>query len=92
MQLLNHTRHSETRMQQRCITDAVIDLIIDYGTTDRHRGADITFINKHARHRLLKEMPASRKVIEKALKGYIVEDGGTVITVGVKTKHFKRGL
>lgn len=78
-------------MQQRSINNDVIEIILDYGTTDRRKGADVTFIQKHARHRLLRDMPAKPDVVEKALKSYVVENDGTLITVGIKTKHFKRG-
>ena len=52
MKYLNQTKHFEKRVQQRSISETVINLVIRYGITKRHNGADITFLDKKGRGQL----------------------------------------
>lgn len=76
------TRHAEVRMQQRGISMAAVDALLSFGYQRRHRGADVYFLDKRARTRLVNELGRTRYgKLEKALDSYlVVSDDGDVIT------------
>lgn len=90
MNRINSTKHCRDRMQQRSITGEVIEILVRFGTTTHHAGAEITFLDKHARKKAPKTWNIDNKVFEKASKAYLVEKDGKILTVAFKTKHFKR--
>ena len=68
MKYLNQTKHFETRVQQRSISETVINLVIRYGITKRHDGADVTFLDKKGRERLRKSWCNNPKDLERAAR------------------------
>ena len=90
MKYLNQTKHFETRVQQRSISETVINLVIRYGITKRHNGADVTFLDKKGRERLRKSWCNNPKDLERAAKVHLVEVDGAFVTAFYKTKHMKR--
>ena len=48
-----HTKHSETRSQQRCIPNFVIDLLRKFGAKQHdERGGIIRYFDKHSRNQI----------------------------------------
>lgn len=90
MKYSNQTRHFVTRTQQRCIPENVVNLVIRYGVTKRHKGADVTFLDKKGREKLKKSWSNNPKDLERAQKLHLVEIDGTFVTAFYKTKHMKR--
>ena len=84
------TTHAATRMQQRAIPEAAIEMLLDYGTTKRAKGADRFFFDRAARQRLQRDLSeqAVRK-IARFLDAYaLVSDDGAIITAAWRTGRF----
>mgnify|MGYP006162705877 CR=1 FL=1 len=84
------THHLNVRGQQRGITQEMINILVTYGSTHRHAGADITCFDKGSWKSVTKECPCSRQMLERLRKCYLVEIDGHPITVGHRCKRFKR--
>jgi hypothetical protein len=86
------TDHARARMQQRGISAAAIDLLLDYGRTSHdHHGAEIVFFDKAARARLAKQDPAASREAARLARTYlIVASDGAVITVGHRYRRIPR--
>jgi hypothetical protein len=73
------TDHARVRLQQRGITEPVLECLLTYGSTVHdHRGGELVFFDHHARDRLRRTKGAEVfKKIEPKLDTYavIVEDG-----------------
>lgn len=85
------THHAEARMQQRGISHQAVDALMAYGEYRRHRGAEVCYLTKQSRSRMLKDMgkPAFMK-LEKALDTYVVvSDEGAIITAGHRYHRLK---
>ena len=87
------TRHARTRMQQRGIPAATLDVLLDFGSAKPAGGGrDIVFFDKKARRRLARANELAAAEAERVFKSYaIVESDGTVITVGHRTRRIPRG-
>lgn len=85
------THHAEARMQQRSISHNAVDALMDYGEYRRRRGADICYLTKQSRHRLLKDLGRSDFIkLEKALDAYlVVSDDGCIVTAGHRHHRLK---
>ena len=86
------TQHAEVRMGQRSISPLIVDWLLDYGATkhDKH-GAEVMYFDKISRRKLTKAV--GKPVVgqlAKQLSAYIVVGDNCVITVGHRTKRFKR--
>ena len=86
------TRHAKTRGQQRGINEEIINLLLIHGVTHRHAGADVTCFDKDSWSAVLEKRPCSSQVLERLRKCYLVEKNGYLITVGHRTKKFKRDV
>ena len=87
------TDHARTRMQQRGISAAALEALLDFGRV-RHLhedGCEIVFFDKAARARLFQESPTAAKQAERLTKAYAIlaSDGG-VITVGHRYRRLPR--
>ena len=83
------TQHAQQRRQQRSISYQAIDLLIEYGAVDYHRGAEIYSFDKRGWEKLCNDQVCSTQVLDKLKKCYAVLADGQVITVGHKHCHFK---
>jgi hypothetical protein len=86
------TRHADTRLQQRGLPRAVIEWLQQFGAEehDKH-GAVIRYFDKAARRRL--ERALGRAVVRRMsgfLDAYLVENGGSVVTIGHRTQRLRR--
>lgn len=90
MQLSNH---AVAQMQQRAISESMIDYLIEWGRkTYDHKGAVIRYFDKASRTQLFKQIGEERaKQLEHQLDAYVVvSTGGQVITVGHRYKRINR--
>jgi hypothetical protein len=77
------THHAQARLRQRAIPEAVIDLLIDYGTPLKTwGGAQKLFFDKSARKTVWKRHAEVLAGKEKCLNCYVVVADDCVITAG----------
>ena len=85
-----YSQHATTRMQQRGISYQAVELLLAYGRSSYHRGREVLFFDRQARRALWNSAELDGNQWERISRNYLVLDGGTVLTVGHKTCHFKR--
>jgi len=87
------TRHAAVRLQQRAVPPFVTSLLLEFGATMRHEGADVVYLDKRAKRRLREALGGNRGlvVVDRWLNTYVVigDDGG-VITVGRRNRRLRR--
>ena len=86
------TRHAQSRMQQRGISAASLDALLEFGRV-RHAGGgrDIVFFDKNAHARLVRAGVLPGPEADRACKSYaILESDGAVITVGHRYRRITR--
>ena len=79
------TEHARARMQQRGISPAALELLLDYGREQHdHRGCRIVRFDKRSRRRVLQEIgPDAFRRVERWLDAYaVVAEDDAVVTVG----------
>ena len=82
--------HARARMQQRGISDTVLERLIEFGEARHdHRGAEILYFGHAARRRLAQRLDRNAwKAIERHLRAYAVIAGtGEIITVGHRSRR-----
>ena len=82
--------HARACMQQRGISESVLERLIEFGETQHdHRGAEILFFDKAARRRLAAQLDTrALKSMERQMRAYAVLAGnGEVVTVGHRVKR-----
>jgi hypothetical protein len=86
------TQHARARMQQRGISAATIEALLDFGREVHvDRGCDLVFFDKRARARLAQANPAVAAEAERICNSYaILGSDGTVITVGHRYRRIPR--
>lgn len=86
------TQHARARMQQRGISAATLDALLDFGRTARAGGGcEIVFFDKRARERLARAGVILPSEADRLCKSYaIVESDGLVITVGHRYRRIPR--
>jgi hypothetical protein len=88
----NLSTHARRRMQQRGISAAALDALLDFGRSTRAgRGRELVFFDHEARERLsrAKVLPAGEET--RVCGSYaIIESDGTVITVGHRFRRVPR--
>lgn len=92
MNMTNYTKthHCETRMNQRGISDHLINLLFEFGESDYHDGAEVTVVPKSTISRLRHETNISNQELDKLSKTYVVENDGKILTTGKRFRRFKR--
>ena len=87
------SQHARARMQQRGISAATLDALLDFGREVHvDRGCDIVFFDKRSRARLAKASPQAAAEAERICKSYaILGSNGVVITVGHRYRRIPRG-
>lgn len=85
------THHAEARMQQRGISQHAVDVLMTYGEYRRHRGAEVCYLTRQSRTRMLKDLGKQAFLkLEKVLDAYlVVSDDGDVITAGHRHHRLK---
>lgn len=86
------THHAQTRMQQRALSQTVVEAILQFGEVERSHGADRYFMTKPTRRKLADAMgePFAR-AHERELDAYlVVADDGSLITCAHRTRRLRR--
>lgn len=85
------TQHSHDRLQQRAIPYFIIDLLYEFGSSMRCKGAERLFFDKSARRRLKEIFGRNLKTIERWLGVYaVVGDNGRLVTVAHQQGRYLR--
>jgi len=86
-----HTHHAQLRCQQRAIPAEAVDVLLAYGEYRRRGGADVYFLNRQARSRLLTALGPDRyRRLEKSLDSYLViADDGMLITAAHRYRRLR---
>ena len=86
------TQHAKRRSAQRSISEAAIDLVLDYGDVERVNGADSYFFNHRSKRRLRVELGRDGfRRVERDLSIYaVVGDDNRVITVAWRRLRLRR--
>ncbi len=87
------TEHARIRMQQRCISDEVLDLLLDYGKkTHDNRGGRIIHFDKGSRKRIQRDLgpDVSGRVGDKFNVYAVLGEDNDVVTVGHRFRRIKR--
>lgn len=86
------TAHARTRMQQRGIGAAALEVLLDYGRVQHvDRGCEIVYFDKAARVRLAKQNPGLTRDVDRLTRTYaIVGSDGAVVTVGSRYRRIRR--
>jgi hypothetical protein len=87
------TAHARARMQQRGISPAVLELLLEYGReTHDHRGCRIVRFDKPSRRRVLRELGPERfRRVERYLGAYeVIAADDAVVTVGHRVGRLMR--
>ncbi len=87
------SRHARIRMQQRGISTAALDALLDFGRVTRAgRGRELVFFDRKARERLVRANALAAGEAARVSNSYaIVGSDGTVITVGHRFRRIPRG-
>ena len=93
-----YTSHACIRKQQRGISDIMIDMVLEFGCSEFHRGCEIVFLDKQAFQKICLLLKTSNKfskkitnqIVDKLKKVYVVLQDGMIITTALKHQHFKR--
>ena len=86
------TRHAQIRSQQRGIPPMVLDLILQFGSTESAGdGASKMFFDKAARRRLHSYAGTLAPMLDEHLDSYaVVGQDNQIITVGHRTERIRR--
>ena len=84
--------HARRRMQQRGISAAALDALLDFGRTARAgRGRELVFFDRKARQRLARESVLAAGEATRVCNSYaILGSDGTVVTVGHRFRRVER--
>jgi hypothetical protein len=86
------TEHARTRMQQRGISPAAIEVLLSYGRSSHdHRGCEVVYFDKPARAQLARDNPSAAREAERLCRTYaVVGSDGAVVTVGHRFRRIPR--
>jgi hypothetical protein len=89
MQTLPLTTHARTRMQQRGIPLAALDVLLDFGREAHdHRGCRILHFDKRTRRRVARELGPEFAWLERHLNAYaVVGPDDAIVTVGHRQRR-----
>lgn len=86
------TTHAQARMQQRGISAAALEALLDFGRIVHvDRGRDIVFFDKKARARLARANAKVAREADRLFRTYAILGGnGVVVTVGHRYRRIQR--
>lgn len=84
------TKHAQTRTQQRAIPPMLIDLLLQFGSSERSgTGVSKVFFDKSSRRKVKAYAGSLARLLDEHLDVYaVVTDDMTVITAGHRTGRF----
>lgn len=88
----NMTRHASIRQQQRGIPSLLVDLLLDFGSSEpAGEGTSMLFFDKQAKRRLNSYAGPLAKILEEHLDVYVIISDQTIITTGHRYERVRRG-
>jgi hypothetical protein len=85
------SQHAIQRCEQRGVSEAMIDIIVRFGSVEYHRGNEIVRLDKRGVGRAQQYLGGLYKGSREQLQScYVVVRDGTVVTVARQTRHHKR--
>lgn len=84
--------HARTRIRQRGIPKAAIELVLDYGESERSHGADRFYIPFRDLAFIRQDLGINRGALDCLNLNVVVSDDGTVITVAHTFRRRKRHI
>lgn len=86
-----YTAHAQARLQQRAIPGEAVETLLAYGERRRHRGADVYYLSREARLRVVSALgKASYDRLSRSLDTYlVVSDDGDLITAAHRLRRLK---
>lgn len=86
------TQHAKARSQQRGIPPLLIDLLLQFGATEKAPGgAEKVYFDKSARKRIKAYAGSLAGLLEQHLNIYaVIGDGDGVVTIGHRLERIKR--
>lgn len=87
---MHMTKHAQIRTQQRAIPPMLIDLLLQFGSSERSgAGASKLFFDKVSRRKVKAYAGTLARILDDHLDVYaVVTDDLTVITAGHRTERF----
>ena len=81
------TKHTETRIQQRCIPKLVLDLLLEHGAIEhQHGGTELVYFKTKNIERARKQLERTLKEFDKLRETYLVKSNqemdDIIITAG----------
>jgi len=88
---MSMTKHAETRCQERAIPGVIVDLILDFGAIEHHRGCEKIWLDKKGLRQARRYLGKPHQTYSQLLQQtYVIVDHGVVVTVARRTRHHKR--
>lgn len=85
------SQHAIQRCEQRGVSEAMIDIIVRFGSVEHHQGSEIIRLDKRGVGRAKQYLGGLFKGSREQLRScYVVIRDGTVVTVARRTRHHKR--
>ena len=85
------TNHAESRSRDRGISEGMIEVVLRFGSTEYHRGAQIVALDKKGLRRAMHYLGSLYSGSPTSLQQvYVVKDGDTILTVARRNRHLKR--
>ncbi len=85
------TKHAEVRCAERAIPGVVVDLILDFGAIEHHKGREKMWLDKKGLRQARRYLGKPHQNYADLLRQtYLILDNGTVVTVARQTCHHKR--
>jgi len=79
---MNFTRHAQSRSQQRCIPDSIIDLIMEYGNPKSRPGGAIEYcVSRKEISKIIFSLKRFINNLDKAADKAVILKDGNVVTV-----------
>lgn len=85
-----YSQHAALRMQQRGISEQIVEHLLAFGRTSYHKGREVVYFDHRTLSRLQRVGEVCPQICQKLRRHYLVLQDGDVVTVGHRTVHFKR--
>jgi hypothetical protein len=88
---MSMTEHAAVRCEERSIPGVVVDLILDFGAVEHHRGREKMWLDKKGLRQARRYLGKPHQTYAELLRQtYLIVDHGAVVTVARKNCHHKR--
>ncbi|MCP3127662.1 hypothetical protein [Shewanella sp. KJ2020] len=89
---MNTSAHAIQRMGQRGVNQFMVDLVMEFGCCEYHKGCEIYLMTKSSCRRVNDYIghQFAKQLLSKIIGVYVVISEGTILTVARKNNHFKK--